>query len=249
VALAGAVEPLVLLEADDLLGDEAAVPLLERIVGRREPAVGLGEPRVAVKRPRLGDREVDLGRGRPVLVEEALDPLDRAGDPGDDGVAVLGVVDRVPHDLGERQRPVLAQHRDPAAEGAGHDGGERPGAGDEVEPELVAIEGDRGRARRRALRAEDERPVSSRRPEERGQVAAGAVQVRLDDLQGEPGRDRRVEGVPALFEHGHSGRRGEPVRGRHHPEGPPQLGARREAHRFRTLLAGRQAPAPSVTTR
>jgi hypothetical protein len=37
--------------------------------------------------------------------------------------------------------------------------------------------------------------------------------VRLDDLQGETGRDRGVEGVAPLLEDGHAGRRGQPMCG------------------------------------
>jgi hypothetical protein len=78
VALARAVAPSLLLERDELLGDPAAVPVLDRIRRRREPPVRLGELRVRRHRPRLGDREVELGRRRPVLAEELLDVADRA---------------------------------------------------------------------------------------------------------------------------------------------------------------------------
>ena len=99
--------------------------------------------------------------------------------------------------------------------------------GHELEPELVAVVRDRRRARRRSLRAEHDR-LAAGRPEQRGQVAARAVQVRLDDLEREAGRDRGVERVAALLEHGHTGRGGEPVRRGDHPEGAAQLGAGRE---------------------
>jgi hypothetical protein len=125
---------------------------------------------------------------------------------------------------------VLAQHRDPAAERAGHDGGERPRARDELEPELVAIALDRRRTGCRPLGAEDERAIAPRRPQQRREVAARPVQVRLDDLQRQPGRHGGVERVSALLEHGHARCRGEPVRRRHHPEGTSELGSRREAH-------------------
>ena len=72
MALAAAVEPLALLEADDLLRDEAAVPAVVRrlelcvpVRGRRlglreDAVVGLGEDAVPVQRPRLGSRQVDV---------------------------------------------------------------------------------------------------------------------------------------------------------------------------------------------
>ena len=58
--------------------------------------------------------------------------------------------------------------------------------------------------------------------------------MRLDDLQHEARRDRRIEGVAAALEHGHPGLRRKPVRGRDHPEGAAELWARRE--HARTLV-------------
>ena len=113
---------------------------------------------------------------------------------------------------------MVAEQREPASERAGHHGGERPRAGDEREPELVAIALDRRRARRGALRAEDDR-LAAGLPEQGRQVAARTVQVWLDDLQSEAGRDRGVERIPALLEQGHSRRRREPVGRGDHPEG------------------------------
>ena len=86
------------------------------------------------------------------------------------------------------------------------------------------------RPARRPGAQSDERLAALGAPEHDGQVAAGPVQVRLDDLEREPGRDRGVEGVPAALEHRHAGGRREPVRRGDHPEGAAQLGARREGH-------------------
>ena len=102
-----------------------------------------------------------------------------------------------------------------------------PVPGTSVEPELVAVALDRRRARRGALRAEDD-GLAAGRPEQRGQVAARTVQVRLDDLQREARRDGGVEGVAALLEHRHPRRRREPVRRGDHAERAPELGSRRE---------------------
>jgi hypothetical protein len=44
--------------------------------------------------------------------------------------------------------------------------------------------------------------------------------MRLDDLQGESGRRRRVEGVAAALEHRHRHGAGDPMRARDRPEGP-----------------------------
>ena len=228
VTHAGAVHPLPLLERDDRFGDEAAVPLLHRVVRLGEAAVRLRELRVSVQAAGLRNRQIDLGRGRPLVAEQLLDVADGARDRRNDRIAVLRVVDRVLRHLGERQRAVIPQHRHPAAERAGDDGGERPGAGDERQPELVAVARDRRRARRRPLRAEHDRLAALDREQDRRQIAARPVQMRLDHLQRQPGRDRRVERVAALLEHRHAGRGREPVRRRDHPEGAAQLGSCRE---------------------
>ena len=223
---------MTLLEGDDRLRDEARVPLLHRIGRGRQPAVRLREPRVAVERF-AQRREVDLRGRRPLVAEQRFHVADRTGDARHDRIPVLGVADREAQHLRERQRAVVAQQRDPAAEGARDDGGQRARPGHEIEPELVAIALDRRRLRRRALRAQDERLATRRRPEDRGQVSAGAVQVRLDDLQREAGCNGGVERVAALLEHGHSRSGREPVRRRDHAEGAAKLGARGEHARGR----------------
>ena len=96
-------------------------------------------------------------------------------------------------------------------------------------PELVEALDRRGRGRD-ALSAERERLTALRRPEHGGNLAAGPVQMRLDDLEDEAGGDGRVEGVAAALEHRHPGLRREPVRRRDHPEGAAKLGARGEGH-------------------
>ena len=202
---------------------------------------------VAVQRPRLGSGEVHVQRDVVQSSrEELLDPADRVADRrrGPDsrprrsrsrsgGRRASG---SVPYSRSSAIQP-------PKAPGTTAASGPVPGI--EREPELVAVALDRRRARRRPLRAEDERPVAPGRPDERRQVAAGAVEVRLDDLQREAGRDGGVERVAALLEHGHPRRRREPVRRRHHPEGPPELWPRREAHRPNVSVPRRAAPACS----
>src|SRR4051812_41790048 len=94
MALTGAVHPLLLLEGEDRVGDEAAIPLVDRIARVRETAVRLRELRVAMQGSRLRDRKVDVGRGRPLVAEERLDVPDRTGDLRNHGVTVLRVVDR-----------------------------------------------------------------------------------------------------------------------------------------------------------
>src|SRR4051794_37000282 len=105
--VAGAVHPLLHLEGDDRFGDETAIPLVERVRRRSKPAVRLRELRVAVQRSWLRDWQVDLGRGGPLVAEKRLDVPDRTRDLWDDGVAVLGVVDREAEDVAKLHRPVV----------------------------------------------------------------------------------------------------------------------------------------------
>src|SRR5262249_36999740 len=49
-------------------------------------------------------------------------------------------------------------------------------------------------------------------------VAAGPVEMRLDHLQREGGRDRGVEGVAALFQHRHTDGGADPVGRGDHPQ-------------------------------
>ncbi len=142
---------------------------------------------------------------------------------------MLRVADRELEHVLEPPRAELLQQQQPAAERAGDAGREHAGAGDELVAELV-VALDRGGAGRDALAAERDRLAPVDREEERGHLAARPVQVRLDDLQRQAGRDRRVERVAAALEHRHPGRRREPVRRRDHAERAAQLGPGREAH-------------------
>ena len=92
-----------------------------------------------------------------------------------------------------------------------------------------ALDGRRGRGG--ALTAHDQRLAALGAPQHDRQVAARPVQVRLDDLEREAGRDRGVEGVAPSLEHRHPRGGGEPVGRGDHPEGAPQLGSGREAQR------------------
>ncbi len=68
-----------------------------------------------------------------MLGEELLHAFDCADDAGEDGVAVLRVVDGVGEDIGELPGPVLLKEEKPRVDGAGDGRGERSGAGDHVE--------------------------------------------------------------------------------------------------------------------
>jgi len=75
-----------------------------------------------------------------------------------------------------------------------------PGAGNELEPELAEVLDRRFRGRR-SLCADHANVVVARAVEDRREITARAVQMRLDDLQRETGSDRRVERIPAALEH------------------------------------------------
>ena len=243
VALAGAVHPLLGLEAHERLRDEAAVPAVEsrvdvslRLV--EDPPVRRRKLRVAVQRSRLRHRQIHGCRRRPLVAKERLDVANGPRDLRQHGIAVLRVADGETQHVGERQRPVVAQHREPAAERAGHDRGERSRPGHEVEPEVVAVARDRRSPRRRPLRAQDDGLVAGA-PEQRGKIAARTVQMRLDDLQREARGNGCVECVTALLENRHSCGRRKPVRRRNHAERTPELRSCREHSRGTVLTQER----------
>ncbi len=234
-------------ELADLLGDEAVVPgatggleLPVAIAARRlrlgeNAGVGGGERSVgepAARRGHAAARQVHLRRRLPVLAEQVGDAGDRPADRGDQRIAVLRVTDRVAQHVAEPERAVLAQQQQPAAERARHGRGEQPAARHQVEAEARVRLGGRGGGRG-ALAADHERLAApSVVPDDR-HLAGRSAHVRLDDLEGEPDGDRRVERVAALLKYGHARRRREPVRRRHHPEGPRKLRPRGELWDFR----------------
>ncbi len=219
-------------EPIDLLGHEALVEdaarVLDGAVGLVEqPTPGGGELPVAKERAGTRCRQIEVGRARPPA-QQWLRPLDRRGDPGHHGIAVLRVVDRVGEHLVERPRPELLEQQEPAGERPRHARGLDAGAGHELVAARAESLDRRGRGRD-ALSAEDERPTGLGGPEDGGKITAGTVQVRLDDLQDEPGGARRVEGVPAALEHRHPRLAREPVCRSDRSEPAAQHGAGREA--------------------
>ena len=156
----------------------------------------------------------------------------RVRDPGQHREPVRGVADRKLEHVGEGPRAVPLEDEQPGAERTWDDGREQSGARNEVD--AARAEGvDRRGPRRRPLPAHDHDLVAVGVVKDRGQVAAGPVQVGLDDLEREARSHRGVEGVPAAFEHRHPRRRRKPVGGRDHPERPAQLRSCRELHAAR----------------
>ena len=241
-------------EAGHRLGDEPAVPAC-----RGRPRSDRRGPSCAPRPPRARAGRSPRARG----CGRACPARRRAGTPRPRSSTRRG---RAARHCGSHRRPAAASDSRPprsrSRSGARRAGAAcrsraaspasrrtRPGRppasgpvpGNESQAELVAVVRDRRRPRRRPLRAEHDRLVAPGRPEQRGQVAARAVQVRLDDLQRQPGGDRGVERVPAALEHRHAGRRREPVRRGDHAEGAAELGAGREAHPAATISAASAA--------
>ena len=127
------------------------------------------------------------------------------------------------------QGDVGVEQQEPAAERPGDDRREETRARDQREA-AVAKCVDRRRPWRRALAAQHVHVVARAVVEDHRQVPAGAVQVRLDNLQGETRGDCGVERIAATLEHRHPGGGREPVRRRDHAERPAQLRSRRELH-------------------
>ena len=220
----------------DRLGHEAFVvhpprrlDLLVAVLARRfrlveDTLVGGRQRGVGEARARCGDLaagQVDLGRARPVVQEQ----LGHAGDPpadrGQQRVAAGRVADRVPDHVPQPQRAELPQQHHPGPECAGHARREQPAAGHEAEAEAEAEAGERlrrGGGRRGPLPAEHEGLAAPGVMGDDRDLAAEAVQVRLDYLEDEPGGDRRVERVATVLKYRQPGRRGEPVRRGHHAE-------------------------------
>ncbi len=187
----------------------------------------IGEQGFGIRDPSAGHPE--LGRARPVLLEEPGDALDRRCNALEQRMPVARVADREGEHVGELPGPVVAQEQQPGVDRAGDRGGEGAGAGDEREA-LRPVVIDRGTGRRRPLAHEhDGRARGVRGREDAHEIAARSVEVGLDDVQHEGAGDRGVEGVASAFEHGLAGCRREPVRRGRHAEASAQGRAGGEA--------------------
>ena len=244
MARADAVGLLGAVEAIHRLGHEALVEGAHRRLDLgfavRARRLGLGQDlRVRLRNPRLRDPRAgqgriapgqpDFRRVSPFRAEEGRGGVDRFGGAAHQGPAVAGVADGGLHHVAEPHGPVLQQELHPRPERSRHHGGHEPRAGDPGDAHL-AQPGDGGRPRRDALAAEHPRPIRPGRVDDDRDLAARPVQVRLDDLEGEAGRDGRVEGVAAAFQDPEPDRRGDP------------MGARDRAERAADLGPGGEAP-------
>ena len=211
-------------EGGDLLGDEAAIEAIARGLDLRlaaaprlrfpqQPFPGVGKGRIAEQLIRCGRLAARAPGGvgcRPFLFEEVRKAGDGRRDARQHRMTIAGVVDRRFQDVAQRQLAVVAQHQHPAVERAGNDGRQHPIAGDQRQA-LAAVVLDGRAGRSRSLAADHLHLAAGGIVQDHGQVAARAVQVRLDHLQHEAGGGRRVECVAALFQNAHADGRGDPV--------------------------------------
>ncbi len=87
---------------------------------------------------------------------------------------------------------------------------------------------DGGAGRRRALSADHLDAALTYVVDDDGDIAAGAVEMGLDHLEGEGGGDRGIEGIAALLQGRHADCRRDPVGRGDDAEGALDLGARGE---------------------
>ena len=165
-----------------------------------------------------------------MLAEQGRDRADGGVGAFQQWMAVLRIADRGRQHLGKRHRAVVAQHHHPGLECAGHDGGEQPGAGHEIEA-FAAVIRDRRGGRRHALAADHFRSCRAAIVDDDRHVAAGAVEMRLDHLQRERGRHRGIEGIAAPFQHPHADGGRDPMRRGHDAESAFDLRPRGEGVR------------------
>ena len=207
-------------------GLDLLVPVSRGGFGLVEDAlVGGGQPRVTEPGPRRGHlpaRQVHLRGAGPVVAEHLRHAGDGTADRRDERIAAPGVLDRVAQHVPQAGDAVVAKQEQPGAERPGHAGREQAVARDQVDAERAERAG-RRRPRGRALPADHERPTAPGVEADDRDLTARAGQVRLDDLQDQPGSDRRVERVAALLQHSHPGGRGEPVGRGDHAERASQL--------------------------
>jgi hypothetical protein len=130
---------------------------------------------------------------------------------------------RIAEHVGEPPRAVLAQQQHPGVERPRHHRRQQAGAGHLLEPERSKMIECRAR-RVGALAANNDRLLGVGALEDDRHFAAGAVEVRLDHLQHESSRDRRVKRVAAALEHRHAGGGREPMGRGDRPERAAQLG-------------------------
>ncbi len=202
----------------DLVGDHAGVEGVGPLLGQR---LQRARQRRLAQRVALGQRHAarQEDQRRVGVRQPAGDACDRLGQPGRDREAFLGKLDgrleqARPGQLAmtlvqRRQQPHQPGRADRAARG---DGGQE-GQGLAVLEEHVG----RGARRRRLARVPARHAALGLRVgDQREGAAAQPARLRLDDVQRQQRRDRRVGRAPAGLEHRQPGLRRRRVRGDDH---------------------------------
>jgi hypothetical protein len=225
----------------DGFGDKALRPNLSRPLDFRltpsrpcslaqHARIGFGKRRIAEHHTRRRDlafiQPQRSGRG-PMSEKMVAHRRDRRGGALDKRMALLRVADRGAQRLGKRDGAVIAQQQHEGIEASWHARREQAGAGDKIEAQLAEAR-HCGAGRSGTLAAYHLRATVLRIVDDDRHISAGTVQMRLHDLQDEGGRDSRVKGVAATFEHTHADRCRDPVGARGDAEGPLNFGPRRE---------------------
>ena len=162
-----------------------------------------------------------------MIAEKIFHGRDRRAGALDDRMTIARIGNRRRQHVGRTHRSVVAQQQHPGVEHSRHAGREQPGARHDIEAELgEARDGRRGG--RRPLPADHLRLAALHVVQNDRNVAARSVEMRLDHLQHEGRRNRRIESVAAFLERGHADRRRDPVRCGDDAEGAFDLGPRRE---------------------
>ena len=144
----------------DLVGDEAFVPDMQRGLDAAAavPAGGLrlfhdarvggrdaGRAEQGVRRRRAAIAQPDLGRAGPFVAEQGLHRQDGLGDAWHQWKSVAGVGNGRREHVGQLPGAVVAQQREPGAEGARHGCRQQADAGHQVQTQTTEI----GRRRQR----------------------------------------------------------------------------------------------------
>ena len=215
---------LLLLEADDLACDVAAI---ERIVRRAQPGlavgtggavlighvlqrarqIGLHELLPRLRHAPVGQKDRGVGLPAPVFV---LVRGDRDGEQRIHREALAGIADRIRRDIGEAHRAVAPQRGDPGI-GRGGDDGAQHAVGDLA---AVLAHEDVGRqCLRPPAETGDALHLTVRQPDHDRCDAGDVHQIRLQHAERDAGRAAGIDRIAAGLQDGERGRCGEVVAG------------------------------------
>src|SRR5262249_10382255 len=197
----------------------------------------LEQARVRFGQPLVGEQcacfrhfsvwQIDRGRCRPVLAEQALDERDGRISPLDQWMTVLRITDRGAEHLAEVHGAVIAQYQHPCVEHARDAGGQQARPRNEIDA-LRTIVLNRCFCRRGPLSPDHFRAGTPCVMKYHRDIPTRPIQMWLDNLKREGCRHSGIEGVAAFFQRGHADSRCDPMGRCYDPEGAVDLGPGRE---------------------